>query len=68
MELIQSLYCTIILYVSGLLLGLVHRNSMDLHSDQRIHYRSLFDVDFGELLATDHLIMHEYINAYSVLN
>lgn len=46
---------TIVLYVSGLLLGLVQRNAMNLHSNQRIHNRVFFDIDFGQLLTTDNL-------------
>lgn len=39
--------CTIIFNISGLLFGLVNRNAMDLHPDQRIHYRIFFYVDLG---------------------
>ena len=59
----HGLSCTIVLDVSGLLLGLVHRNTVDLHSDQRIYYRILLDVDFGQLLTTDHL---KHINTASI--
>lgn len=58
----KGISSTIVLNVSGLLLGLVHRDSMDLHPDQRIHYRILFDVDFGKLLATDHLETNNVLN------
>jgi len=51
----HRLYCTVVLDVSGLLLGLVHRDPVDLHSDQRIHDGAFFDVDFGQLLTADHL-------------
>lgn len=59
---VQIISCTIVLDVSGLLLGMVQRNTMNLHSNERIHYRVFFDIDFGQLLTTNHL---KYINAMS---
>lgn len=46
---------TVVVDVSGLLSGLVCRDAVDLHPHQRVHDGPLFDVDFGQLLAADHL-------------
>lgn len=59
----QSIFCTVVLDVSGLLLGLVQRNAVNLHSNQRIHNRVFLDIDFGQLLTTNHLkYIHEWIS------
>lgn len=47
---------TVVLDVLGLLVRLVHRDPMDLHTHQRVDDGSILAVGhFGQLLPTDHL-------------
>lgn len=55
---------TVVVDVAGLLLGLVLRDAVDLHSDQRVHDGSLLLVDLGQLLRADHLPRHTHTHIH----
>lgn len=45
-------FLTVVLYVSGLLLRLVLRHTVDFYSYQRVDDRAFFFAQFGKLLTT----------------